>query len=1395
MSLNNGVRTYVGFVALFLILFGKLTVADGNTTLVMPTTENTSRGPTSPGNTTTQSMVTKEGNSTVKQTESTTEEPRIGTLGSTAIRPTTGVRVERDQSRIGETIDRLVVRLQSGSSKLTLSRPVRRDLTMEKKEFETAVAGLELDEISLEKLKQESLYRSVTKVTFALRPNARFAYEAEHGSEVMITGKLNRFTRFDRVNIDDRTMFESFQNLTNSNMIALCTYFGLYYNSTTKGTKAIKGATCNMDEMCRAEIEVANVGHLDHYENIKVFDKPELPVIVIAYLTRQMGFTYKDLVLQEQLENCLFFHPYNPKVCMETNWHNRVYPITHFVIERKFLKPSSSLTLCGIKKGMPGKIKGTWYFSKTRVRIHLGDPETAGRRRLLAVERRRRLPSRVNIRCQFGSHLIKMDKYAIVNEHRSLPNARSGFCNNSIFTNLPLGSEFGCYRVGSEKTHIQCKPHHHAYDGEQTCNITSPENCEDNHLCAEVTLNGQGIVTARAHDGRVELKHCLEKCSFSFKMVSDLEILFTCPSGEQHRFHSNIIDAQCPFRDRLGKYALYVCRATHRPTLLYTVILWLVAGILIVTTIIQLAVLCMKVYCYLVIKLKSKLDRGRGTCTFCNESVCSTEEWQRHEGCRRGKCPYCGCKGGDVDIKRHASVCLQRETTLEHDKGIIEIRRTPRWALKIGCLLNGMQGKPARGAWLVVLIVMLIILVKPVSGFATDDKIDGIWEEGIVEVTNCRQGCWYENDICQCEEKERGGSRRLLSETPTQKPTAAKSVKSHTSGRQIRRSLDVEAPWGTIHIPETYSPVGSVKHISLSWESSKVVGKKVILSGKSTALLKLNPRTSTSWEMSSEDSNEKKVLTLSILDYTQVYSSRFEYITGDRKVTTWAEGSCTGPCPKECGCSDPTCHTKEWPNSRNWRCNPTWCWGIGTGCSCCAAKVVDLYERWLVSLWQIEYLKTPVVACLEFDHDNRVCDVVEAGIEMQLGPVTVAFSDPFGEQRILPRRIAVYHKRDTDHEHVDLLHNHGIGGADQYCKLESCTHGTAGDYQITDPDALVYDDVTSMNYFKKIDTHNKEWMSWEGVNLGYYCNPGDWTTCTAENIVERNSESFKNRNDMERNFTKSHFFHSSRVYGAGNSLAMDLKARPIQSGGSINVYITVNNLELSSKKVALEGLRLQLRSCSGCFGCNIGAECQISMSITEPEQFHLHLKSLTPGITVPDTSFLVTSEEERNFKVRIFSIEKSGNFCLELFESKLCKTCRREDVSACTSLNLEDPKPVLLEHRSTLFSKSNKTCGGGLLSCWSESAGGLLKGVGSFLVGQFGSIFKGILSFLIPIALVAGLIFFSPQIFGLLRMCKKGRSVVGYKRRFYRPLTEDKEVNLTAEEKAFLGGVIGKKKE
>nr|WAX25628.1 MAG: glycoprotein [Issyk-Kul virus] len=1142
------------------------------------------------------------------------------------------------------------------------------------------------------------------------------------------------------------------------------------------------------------DVKLPNV----NYDNIKVMSTPDMPVVIINYLTTHYGFLDYNMMFHFENRGCLYLIPIRSNYCWFLRSEKVFSPVSTIVIERKFLTAESKMLMCAIKRLGHGEVKGTWKYVKQPIRIWFKDDRTMGMRKLLSVQVKQQAKVKTNTYCHSRSHLIPIEQHQLHTKVRAVPRPRIAICNDSVITELPLGQEHGCYSVGKVKVHYQCTPEEHAVQVPNECNITVSKSCTAGEVCFLVNLNGQGHVSSAVVGHSPSVKRCLNSCVFKFKKTSELDVLFTCPGGKQHRVQTNVVDIQCPMHEMLGRAALYICRATYRPKALYFTLFWLTFGYVCFCLVMEVLKITVLIICKVINFCMEKADKTRGYCEHCKLWVNSYQEWWDHKSCCACKCPFCSLSFARREFPRHAEECTSRSVKLENINAVLAVRRTPRILIWIAVALTRYFKTVCRLSWATVLIVMCLLIISPVQSLKTGPLPEGIWDEYENEVLNCKENCIKALDSCICEDvdhssKAEFSTMRKLSSVVVQGPTPSQPEKIH----RILKSIDVEAPWGTLHVPESYTPAQSAKHISLTWESSQAVGDKIVLSGRSSTVLKLEPKTSTVWTMENKEASEKKTLTISVLDFTQIYSAEFLYATGDRNIKTWSEGSCKGDCPLNCGCNTQTCHIQNWLNVRNWRCNPTWCWRVGTGCSCCASDITELYSDWLATIWKIEHKKTAVIACVEFDHEQRVCESVEAGVEVQLGPVKVEFSDPFGENQILNQRIALFHKIPKMSTHVDLFHNFGVTSATSFCNIESCTHGTVGDYQIYDPDVFVLDDVTSANYFKKLNNKTKVWMSWEGVSVSYYCNPGDWTTCVTDGVVERNSEAFANVFKSETNYSTTHFFHSSRVVSEGKALSLDLKARPLSSGGDITAYITVDGLELYSKEIHLEGLKISIGSCTGCFACNLGATCSFTLAIRRPERFNLHITSDTAGVVVPDTSFLVEADRFNTYNIKIFSVEKDTNVCIKILEGKFCKTCPKENLVACKRFSFEDPKEVALEHRSTIFAKSTQSCGNSTLSCMLSGTKSFFSGIGGFFNGYFGSIFKGVLSTVLPIALIVLTIFFGPKLSFILRLCKKGRALKSLSYEPMRQITDIdeflKKETSSDEGKNFLKSVLGPK--
>lgn len=686
-------------------------------------------------------------------------------------------------------------------------------------------------------------------------------------------------------------------------------------------------------------------------------------------------------------------------------------------------------------------------------------------------------------------------------------------------------------------------------------------------------------------------------------------------------------------------------------------------------------------------------------------------------------------------------------------------------------------------AALVLISLILGLFTAGVTSFDSGALPSGIWEEEMELVQECGQECSILEDECVCPSESK--TLRKLLFFKGLNSAASRMLNAH----KLMTSVSIDAPWGAIQVESTYKPKLPVSNIELAWNSIEEQGDKIILSGKSTSILKLEERTGVQWSLGAESASEEKRLLVSVLDYTQVYSSTFQYITGDRTISEWPKATCTGDCPDRCACRTSTCLFKSWPHSRNWRCNPTWCWGVGTGCTCCGVDIERPFNKYFAVKWSTEYVRTDALVCVELTDLERHCDVVEAGSQFVIGPVRVVVSDPQNVQSKLPQEVLTVQKLDK-HQHLDLMHVTNIISAKNACKLQSCTHGSPGDMQILHTDNLIlnsHDD--GANLAESIPEVNTTWMSWEGCDLDYYCTTGSWPSCTFTGVNTENTESFENLLNTEANLIDRYHFHSKRIYAQGATLQMDLKGRPKSGGGELTVLVDIKGLELHSKRVVLKGLEIKALSCTGCYSCSSGMSCTVDVRIEKPDEFTVHLRSTDPNTAISEGSIMARKlSGGPQSKVRAFTALKVSEVCVEIVEKNYCPTCKETDTKKCAKVDLQPPKDILLEHKGTLIKSQNDSCGSGI-QCWSESTAGFATGVGSFFRSYFGSIGLGIVLTLLP--LVAIVMFF---LFGgrIIKLCFCIRCCRGMSRRS--KLRDEKEEELKKTLKKFSkGGELFKK--
>nr|QIS88063.1 MAG: glycoprotein [Taggert virus] len=1105
------------------------------------------------------------------------------------------------------------------------------------------------------------------------------------------------------------------------------------YNNILKTT--IKGESCNMEQ----ETTYTHISNM-HYDNVIVGTSVDSPVLIIHYLTTNHFLSANNCYMRAINLPCVKNVNGNMTAWWTSldSWFN---PVTTLIIDRTHHSNDDCvLRFCAMRKTKELQ-KGVWETRRFPVEVTLNNDHLRSARRLLTV-RENPHASKLHSKCTSNSTLIPFKSVVPLHDKGARKGTLITFCNGTRMTSLPLTEFHGCYSVSVKKTYFQCS------------SVTKHSNCTlspklvdcDQDKCIEASLMGTGKVRAvRGLKSHSQL--CKEKCLVPTFSDTHGDLIIYCPGNQQHVLESNLIDISCPFHDWVYGIPLYICRASHKPHLVYTWLFTILLGypctyLALVAVRVILTVVC-KILRFSRLRLSK---RGRGVCDICNDSLCCPLDSEVHEGaCSVQICPYCSTRFEKEQLKTHTHRCVLRATRKSDLLALYTYEVTP-WLLSFPLLLLKDSIKLlAKLSWSVIVIILLFVLIAPVSGLSTGPLSKDFWDKTVDLISHCDSHCSVTEDMCYC-----------ALETDSSNYIARRPLSLQDSYGKMRKALSLEktvnlhAPWGLLHIESTYTPSSSVENINLSWDSEEEIGDKVLLSGKSTGILKLVEKTGTSWSLSSSKASESRTLTVSILDFTQQYKTEFIYLTGDRLISDWSHGACTGDCPSRCGCESRTCRQMSWLHARNWGCNPTWCWGVKTGCTCCAIDVEQPFEDYIAILMKTEYIGTDIAACVELNSEERECAMVSAGVEFETGPVTVTFSDPNNIVDRLPQQVALVYFKDKKTGRIDIGHPDLVTTANNLCKVQSCSHGGVGDYQMFSVDHLVKEDVVNLHFIKasKLIKEETDWMSWQGVETSYYCNPGAWPTCTNTGVVKQNKEAFKNLHKIERVLSESFTFQTNRVSTNHSTVAWDVKAKPRSGAGEVTVYINVEGLQLHSKKIVLNGLRFTVLECSGCYGCTTGISCRFTVTIRSPETFAVHLNSESEHVLVARTTAiarLAESPETKPQTIKLFTPIKVDEICLSIEEWKLCKDCNDGKRVSCVKVDLKKPESIMLENRGTVKTSANETCGTSTFNCWASSIGKFFKNIGGFFGSFLGSWIKGIILFIIIAIIVTLLIYLGPS--------------------------------------------------
>ncbi|AMT75381.1 glycoprotein precursor [Avalon Bres virus] len=1115
------------------------------------------------------------------------------------------------------------------------------------------------------------------------------------------------------------------------------------YNNVNKST--IKRGTCE---------KTLNVNHIHysniHYDNIVVATPPDSPVLIIHYLTSGYHL-YADRCYMRAV-NLPCVRTVNGTMSnwwtSTDNWFN---PVTTFIIDLSFHhNEECTIHLCGMRKTREIS-RGVWETKRTPVTITFSAEPFRQSRRLLTVKSTK-TKTGVHSKCASNSTLIPFKSARSVHEGGPKKGELTTICNGTRLTSLPLGVMHGCYTVSMRRSFFQCS----SVSTNSNCTLGNRlVNCNQGR-CLEVDIEGIGKVrTVRGLHSHSQT--CNRKCQVPTFSDAKGDLVVYCPGNQQHVLESNLIDISCPMYDWLHGVPLYICRASYKPYLVYAWLLFLFLGYPVVYLLLAIARLVLTLLCRMIryFRLRSGM-KGPKQCRECLDTLCCPLDAEVHEGaCLVQLCPYCSTKFEKAKLQIHNARCIYRTERKADLLALYTYQTTPAI---LGFLLSQLKKSIAiisKIGWSLTALILFLILVSPVSSLSTGPLPEGYWEKTVDLVSQCDSQCIITDDQCICAE-----DYEVHDFHPRKPLSLQESFRKMKKALALEKTVNINAPWGLLHIESTFSPTASAENINLSWDSEEEVGEKVLVSGKSTGILKLVEKTGMSWTLSSSKASESRMLTVSILDYTQLYKTEFIYITGDRSVSDWSHGACTGNCPKTCGCDSQTCHQIEWLHARNWGCNPTWCWGVKTGCTCCALDISHPFEEHLVVLMKTEYMGTDIAACVELNSEERECSMVSAGTQFDTGPVKVTFSDPTNIVDRLPQQVALVYKVDKRTMLFDIGHPDMITTANNLCKVQSCSHGGIGDYQMFSVDHLVKSDLINLHFMKesKLNSDDSSWMSWQGVETNYYCNPGAWPTCTYTGVVRQNKEAFLNLHKVERVLSDSFVFQTNRVSTNHSVLTWDVKAKPRNGGGEVSVYVSVDGLQLHSKKISLEGLRLTVLECDGCYGCTTGITCRVTVSIRAPDKFAVHLKSETEHLIASKTTIIAKDPSIQDAKpqlLKLFTPVSINQVCLSIEEWDLCKDCSSQLKTSCVNINIKKPDSIMLENRGTIKTAANETCGSSTVSCWTGAVGSFFKGIGGFFGSVFGSWLKGIMVFLICAGLILLLVLLGPTGIKAVFLCKR----------------------------------------
>lgn len=856
---------------------------------------------------------------------------------------------------------------------------------------------------------------------------------------------------------------------------------------------------------------------------------------------------------------------------------------------------------------------------------------------------------------------------------------------------------------------------------EDHCKIESSDSVGFKHRL--VILNRPAGVVSVNSDLQQLSRQCTERCEVTIE--SAIYVVLICTSGRQvFKQYVDEVSVKCPFISYAlsGRAATAVCRATDYPVLVMVLLVWIFTGYLICVILLLILKVILMISCGSARMLKNVIMKSRVICEDCGCEVEYKTLETLHETCEGGICPYCRLFKGDK-LKEHADKCPEKKSRVT-TAAIDEVRRRKKSEMYNRMMRIISSGKLPVILWVIVTFsISLPIVVGETSRkpSKTNDIISDLFKDSSLtktlinhktymdqleeELDECGTGCVRVGLECECSRfrEEMVYGRRLLS-----------------VGSGPTRQSPLGNPSGFVNQNITFMPTSSDDTIELVFQSSTRTGNTVLVSGNAVTDFVPEENAGISFKVSSPESNESKTVSISIRDVAQIYKTRFIKWVSDRTVYTDSEVDCTGQCSERCFCNSTDCTSKRWPDDRGWACNPSWCLSINAGCTCCMMHAIPDAESALYSLWEVNYLETRLVVCLNSDVVHYSCKELTGGGNFNVDKFEIGITKPFGTFNTLPKSIAVKH--NLGHSHPSIGQTTSIFLNPDFCSTRHCTHGELGDYSFTSIEVL------SSKISQKM--RQSIYMSWKGTGIDRVCEFAEGPRCMESGVVTNQKDLFRNFEQTGDKLENKFKTVTALVqHDDEGEPSLKLAVTPLIQKGLSQMLIKVKGLELRSSKVSLELSKFEITRCGGCRNCVQGFWCAIKVSITKPESYFIHIKSSNPSTTADKRSILVTNQIEI-VNISLFSAIKEPNVELCVMEVNRCSTFG--------NLTLSDPVGILIDPGTQIVSPfaNNTAVDLGWLAGLGSRVGGMFKGMWESIKWLFGGWLQSAITVLVLVLIV-----------------------------------------------------------